>query len=385
MRWVRLQEVLSGVILAEDLKDEVKGTVIFKKGKKMSKADIALLKSKWNITRIPVETIEKVPEKKVKTTDLGNAIDLKRSIYVEEIPALRNYGVLTTMSIETIKKILDAAEEVVKEIYEKGSFDPRYVRMLADDVVDEAIEKENLQPLLLKFKSLDDYTYTHSINVAMLSLYLGINMNLSRDKLVSLICGALLLDIGKCKIPKDILLLPRKLTPKEFEIIKKHPVFGYNISKKSSINDDIAGEIILDHHERLDGTGYPGGKKKSEIGYFASIVSIADEYDAITSKHPYKAERSPYVAMSEIIVNAGHGKLNPDIVSIFVNKMGIYPKGTVIHLPDGTKVISVRQNPGTPIRPIVRVLESEHFEKGTILDLSKIDLIIKSVSRIQEE
>ena len=383
MRWVKLKDVVSGVFLAEDLKDEVKGTVIFKKGRKLLKEDIESLKNRWNVSWLPVETMDGISEgdREASNTTLSNAIALKRSIYVRKMEELNVYKPVKTMSVEVLKKALDTVERIVEEVDERGVFDSRSVKEIVSEVVDEMAgkDKETPQPLLLKLKEYDDYTYTHSINVATLSLLLGVNMQLPRQQLVSLTSGALLHDVGKCKIPKEILFSPRRLTPEEFELVKKHPIFGHEIAERSSLEDDIAEEIILDHHERVDGSGYPRGKKGDEISPFTSIVSVADEYDAITTMRAYSDARNPYIAVSAIIEDAGLGKLNPDIASILVKTMGIYPRGTVMYLSDGSKVMAVQQNPGMLIRPVVKVLESDNFEVGKILDLSKLDLIIEHV------
>ena len=383
MRWVKLKDVVPGVFLAEDLKDEVKGTVVFKKGRKLLKEDIESLKNRWNVSWLPVETMDGISEgdREASNTTLSNAIALKRSIYVRKMEELNVYKPVKTMSVEVLKKALDTVERIVEEVDERGVFDPRSVKEIVSEVVDEMAgkDKETPQPLLLKLKEYDDYTYTHSINVATLSLLLGVNMQLPRQQLVSLTSGALLHDVGKCKIPKEILFSPRRLTPEEFELVKKHPIFGHEIAERSSLEDDIAEEIILDHHERVDGSGYPRGKKGDEISPFTSIVSVADEYDAITTMRAYSDARNPYIAVSAIIEDAGLGKLNPDIASILVKTMGIYPRGTVMYLSDGSKVMAVQQNPGMLIRPVVKVLESDNFEVGKILDLSKLDLIIEHV------
>ncbi len=383
MRWVKLKDVVPGVFLAEDLKDEVKGTVVFKKGRKLLKEDIESLKNRWNVSWLPVETVDEISEgdREASNTTLSNAIALKRSIYVRKMEELNVYKPVKTMSVEVLKKALDTVERIVEEVDERGVFDPRSVKEIVSEVVDEMAgkDKETPQPLLLKLKEYDDYTYTHSINVATLSLLLGVNMQLPRQQLVSLTSGALLHDVGKCKIPKEILFSPRRLTPEEFELVKKHPIFGHEIAERSSLEDDIAEEIILDHHERVDGSGYPRGKKGDEISPFTSIVSVADEYDAITTMRAYSDARNPYIAVSAIIEDAGLGKLNPDIASILVKTMGIYPRGTVMYLSDGSKVMAVQQNPGMLIRPVVKVLESDNFEVGKILDLSKLDLIIEHV------
>ena len=153
-------------------------------------------------------------------------------------------------------------------------------------------------------KNKDEYTYRHSVSVATFSLAIGISINLTIKDLKELFIGALLHDIGKLFIPSSILLKKGSLTKEEFEIMKGHPRKGYNylILKNLGISNK-ALRICLEHHERIDGTGYPNNLKENEIGILSKIVSIADVYDALTSNRSYRAPLSAAEALDYIKLN----------------------------------------------------------------------------------
>ena len=155
---------------------------------------------------------------------------------------------------------------------------------MIDELMDVSDTMVNLQDL----KSNDQYTFSHSVNVCVLSLITGISMKYGEEKLRELGIGAMLHDVGKTRIPSEILNKPGSLTAEEFDIIKKHTSYGYELLKKSKELSTYASYIALTHHERYDGEGYPLGLRGEELHEFARIVSIADVYDAITSDRVYK-------------------------------------------------------------------------------------------------
>ncbi|MGM0379658.1 MAG: HD-GYP domain-containing protein [Bacillota bacterium] len=133
----------------------------------------------------------------------------------------------------------------------------------------------------------DNYTLSHCKRVKKYSIQLAKRLNLSNEEIENIRCGSLIHDIGKLFIKNEILNKPDKLTIKEYENIKKHPIFGYYFLDNINGFEDIK-EIVLDHHERVDGKGYPFKKSSNDIHYLAKIISIADAYDAMTSKRPYR-------------------------------------------------------------------------------------------------
>lgn len=182
--------------------------------------------------------------------------------------------------------------------------DSEIISIISENIMDEIIDNDLILFTLLELKNKDEYTYRHSVSVATFSLALGISLNLNIKELKELFVGALLHDIGKLFVPSSILLKNGPLTTKEFEIMKGHPRKGYNylILKNLGISNK-ALRICLEHHERIDGTGYPNNLKQNEIGILSKIVSIADVYDALTSNRSYRTPLSANDALNYINLN----------------------------------------------------------------------------------
>lgn len=164
-------------------------------------------------------------------------------------------------------------------------------------------EIKELNEMIKKVEEKDMYTNNHGERLGEYVLKIGEKLNLSKDKFESLYYAALFHDIGKINIPDEILKKPGKLTSEEFEIIKKHPIFGKQIINGTFLKN--LGDTILQHHERVDGKGYPFGLKASDISTEAKIICVADSYDAMTSDRPYRKGMSPRAAMDELRRCAG--------------------------------------------------------------------------------
>ena len=177
----------------------------------------------------------------------------------------------------------------------------------------------SLLGMLHIMKQIDDSTYAHSMNVAILCRLIGVWMNFSKEDLDTLTMAGLLHDIGKCQIPDDILLKPAKLTNQEYEFIKMHPQFGYNVLQNQSIDPRVKA-AALKHHERYDGSGYPSKLSGTEIDDFTSIVSIADVYDAMTATRCYRQSLCPFEVIA-IFEAEGLNKYNPKYIYSFLERI----------------------------------------------------------------
>ncbi|MBQ7147323.1 MAG: HD-GYP domain-containing protein [Pseudobutyrivibrio sp.] len=216
---------------------------------------------------------------------------------------------------------------------------------------------------LSKLKVCDEYTYKHSVDVgtmaAILSKALGENEKFVNDMAIA----GLLHDIGKEKIPTTIINKPAKLSPDEFSIIKTHTVHGYNILKESSYISEDMRQGILNHHENLDGTGYPRGLKGERIGKMARILAIVDVYDALVTKRSYKEGKTP--AQSIEIMFTMSNKFDMDIFKKFLSVVNVYPNGSEVTLSNGHKATVIRQNKCYPLRPVIKINED-----NTLIDLA---------------
>jgi putative nucleotidyltransferase with HDIG domain len=177
-------------------------------------------------------------------------------------------------------------------------------------------EKQDVFTILSQLQSKDDYTYRHNIGVCVLSTLIGKWINLNTDHLTSLSTAALLHDIGKVGIPNHILNKPGKFTDTEFEIMKRHTNFGYEILKNTKYCEDVYSMVAIEHHEREDGSGYPYKLKGNQIHPFSKIVAIADVFHAMTSKRIYR-NPVPFYEVINQMQKERFGKLNPQILHTF--------------------------------------------------------------------
>lgn len=256
------------------------------------------------------------------------------------------------------------------------------ISSIADELLENILSNKNLLVSLVDIKSMDNYTYAHCVNVAIISIILGISLNLSRQHLNYLCFGALVHDIGKAFIPHEILQKPGKLTPEEFEVIKKHPKYGYdflNKSYSSSISSHIK-MIVLQHHERFDGKGYPDGITGPNISYLARIVTIADVYDALTSDRPYKRAMCPSDALEYLMSNAGT-LFDFDMLNVFCKVIIPFPQGTIVSLSNGDVGIVEKTFPNFPLRPLVKIVKSDKSDTiGSELSLiENLSIVISNV------
>ena len=214
-------------------------------------------------------------------------------------------------------------------------------------------------------KSYDEYTYHHSLSVAVLSLAIGQGLGLNRAQMKKLGMCAILHDIGKIEIPINYINKPGKLTEKEYAVAKEHARSGGAILQKNNIGDQELWSSVIHHHERIDGTGYPDGLKGDEIPLNSQIVSVADVYDAVTSYRSYRRPMSPANALDLVMSEAGRS-FSFEIVRVFISKLKLYPVNSVVQLSDNRLALVIDNTNST--RPIVRVLG-----ESISIDLVEVD------------
>jgi len=260
---------------------------------------------------------------------------------------------------DSLEEVRIEAKEIIKEtmnsLYYYESANIEKVIKIVSQIIDELIKNKDISLNLNNLRSLDDYTFEHSVNVCILSLLIGINMGFEEDKLREIGIGAFLHDIGKVLIPADILNKPSKLTGDEYEIVKKHTIFGYEMLKKSSLVSELAADIVLSHHERPDGKGYPLSKEQNSIDVFSRIVAISDVFDALTSDRVYKKKIDPFSAV-EYMIKMANTQFDKNIVYEFISALGLYPLGSIVRLNTREVGKIIKINKLYPQKPIVRII-----------------------------
>ena len=326
--------------------------------------------------------------KKVKDLNFFSLyiIDEYSSAEIEDIikPELRQKSIAvikeTFSDIERISTVHKFEKRLMKDYTKKEHDYFNSINSIAEELLDNILSNKNVLLSLVDIKSMDNYTYAHCVNVAVISLVLGISLNLSKSNLTHLCIGALIHDIGKSFIPKSILQKPDKLTKEEFEIIKTHSQYGYNFLGNFFDLSSHSKLIALQHHERFDGLGYPNQTSGTDISYLSRIVSIADVYDALTSDRPYKRAMCPNDALEYLMSNAGTA-FDYDMVNVFCKIIVPFPEGTIVSLSNGDIGIVEKTIPNFPLRPIIKIVKSNNSnEIGSKINLiDKLSIVISDV------
>lgn len=262
---------------------------------------------------------------------------------------------LKMQTIFTIKTLFTVSRK-----NDKDNFDNilEQTKRQVDDIIDEILNNKHTLVNIIDLKVFDDYTYYHSVNVAVLSIIIGVRLKLTRDKLYELGMSAILHDIGKVFIAKELLNKKEKLTEEELNTIREHPKLGYNYLKEKYSLPFSVYQAIYQHHEKYNGKGYPLGLRGKKINLYGKIIAIADVYDALTSDRSYRKAISPSDAYEYIMGQAGIS-FDVDLVTIFTRSIAAYPVGTFVKLSNGLIGLVVKNNSDFILRPKVKIINSD--------------------------
>ena len=227
-------------------------------------------------------------------------------------------------------------------------------RRAVDGLVEEVLSDPASAILLSTMRSHDEYTFFHMVNVCILSVATGSAIGLGHEHLSALGLGAILHDMGKVGVPPEILNRSGSLSESEWAQIRRHPTEGATVILSSWDKiSPLAAVIAYEHHIHVDGTGYPEAKPYRQPGLLSKIVSIADTYDAITSRRSYRRAEQRQRAIDVLLSGAGT-HYDPRVVKVFVKMLGMYPPGSVLELSDGSMAVVIRNNPGALDKPVVK-------------------------------
>lgn len=243
---------------------------------------------------------------------------------------------------------------------------------LVTEVTNSITRSPHAMVWLTNMKERDEYTSIHCMNVCIMAVSFGRSLGMSKAELELLGLGGLLHDIGKMRVPLDILNKPSELTFEEFEVMKTHPVEGYEMLKEQSDLSAEVLDIVKHHHERRNGKGYPSQLDGNEINIMTRIVAIVDVYDAITSDRCYRDAITPYDALRNMYEWVKED-FDKELIEQFIKCLGIYPIGCVVELNLGHVGIVVSASEKSKLRPIVMLVvnsKGEHFPKPKLVNLA---------------
>lgn len=309
------------------------------------------------------------------------------SIYVRD-PLLEDSKVEDVILDDTRQKARGLIRGILKDIEKQPSirstqllFTKKEVNTVLTDIIDQLMNNKDLMINLSDIRTSDGYTFSHCVNVAVLSLTTALSMKgFNRPKLETLGLGAILHDLGKVRIPMTILNKKGKLTADEYDEVKKHPQYSKEILKGFGFNS-LTSTIVYQHHERLDGSGYPRGIGENDIHEFAKICAVSDVYDAMVADRPYRLGFPPHKAFQ--VLQSSGDTLDQTVLHHFFKHIAAYPIGTFVGLSSGQIGVVTHNTVGFAERPRVRLFahkeEKEFFTPYDVDLMEKIDVVVDEV------
>ncbi|HBI73908.1 MAG TPA: HD-GYP domain-containing protein [Lachnospiraceae bacterium] len=342
MRRVRLNRALVGVPVARTI-ISLDGIVLLSAGSTLTEEIITNL-GNYKITEIYIDD------------DYSKGISVPETVKEEIITDVKAQ-IKRIMSMPSIKISVDS-EKIIG---------------IVNRLVASILENDFIIVSLSDIRSIDDYTYSHSVNVCIFSLIISLSLGIKGKKLRDIGVGALLHDIGKVMVSEDILKKPSALTMEEYAEVQKHTVYGYDILKNSPGFHPTVRMIALTHHERIDGSGYPYNLKNNDLSMPSRIVAAADVFDALTTDRVYRKKMLPNEVMEYMASLAGK-YFDKAVINALISHIANFPVGTAVILNSGEKGLVIKNNPRMPNRPVIRVVLDEQgqaVKKSKEVDLSK--------------
>ncbi|MFB4169323.1 HD-GYP domain-containing protein [Virgibacillus sp. JSM 102003] len=232
---------------------------------------------------------------------------------------------------------------------------------IIQQIMDQMQSNSDTVSLLADIFVTDDYIFQHSINVTIYSIAIGIELGLSEKELSEIGTGAMLHDIGKVFIDQKILQKPEALNTEEFQVIKEHTQLGFDFLRKQLDLPLLVAHCAYQHHERLDGSGYPRGIKGDQMHKYAKLISVADVFDAVTSNRVYRDAKLPHEGL-EVLYAGAINLFDKEMVEAFKKSVAVYPNGLTVKLSDGRNGIVSKQNRHLCDRPIIRIFQENAKE-----------------------
>jgi len=398
---IKVEDISDGMVIRQDIISEIDGTIIAKNGTKISTENGSKISNlvvkkfhKHGITHVVVNVdnaVSYLEKNNIDSVKKPETISSDKSPLKQEplkpppklpkpdidIPKAKSSidDELREEAVDSIRSMFSLAN--VPKTEENMTTAYRAVKEV-EDVVDKLTKSLSGEAdsfvCIADIKSYDEYTYHHSISVAILSIAIGQSMGLSEYEVQQLGRSAILHDIGKMMIPNEVINKPGRLTEEEFIEIKNHPAYGADLLAKWGIGDMAIRLGVLSHHEKMDGTGYPNKLKGKKIPLWARIISVADVYDAVTSYRSYRVPMTPAEAVDLISSQVGTA-FDYEVVSVLLDKIELYPINTCLELSNGRFGLVIDNE--YPMRPVLKMTDTG--EKLDLLGLENLDIMIKRV------
>lgn len=340
IRQYRIQDVVPGMIIGRDILS-ARGRVMVGENVVLTSSMIDRI-SCWGFSVIDIAEV-----------DMGDPA-LRKKWALEHEEFLHHYAV----TVRSVKNIFTNVRKLRKVPLQE-------VEDVARNLSATLLGNRGIINLLAVMQDYEDHTFQHSVNVAILSGMIGQWLLLSAQEQRELMLAALMHDIGTTMIALDVLNKPERLLRNEYDMVKRHAIMGYEMLKKAGVSSQAVLEGVRQHHERIDGSGYPRNLVERDISLYAKIIAVADVYDAMTSKRAYRERLSPFHVI-ETLSRELFGKVDPEICGIFSNKLQDYLMGCIVCLNDGRHAKVIYFDKERSCRPVVQTAD------GQYVDLEKV-------------
>jgi len=288
----------------------------------------------------------------------------------ERMERLKERRAVIQRTEERFNKSLVQVPNLMKNLMSGSEASVEQAEVMIGDIVDILLADKDAAVHLVNIRSKEENIYYHSLNVAVLALILGRQARLDAPRMRSLGMGALFHDVGKHRIPKKVLKKATPWTKSELALIKLHPRYGLEIVGRCNNFPADAAQVIADHHETMDGQGYPEGLKGERINELARIASIVDAYDNLCNQPSAAKSLTPYQALA-YMYSERKSQLDPELLMLFIRVLGIYPPGTIVTLNNQMVGLVIAVNPKNPLKPSLLLYDPDiPKHEALILDLT---------------
>lgn len=376
---ITIDQLVPGMFVHQIL--EQKGALTVKSQGKVTSTDVVNTLKKRGVKTLAIDT-----DKSFKVSESSSSIS---SNSAENEPAEKILAPIKSVSLEKelnrATKLHQQGKDIQKLLLEnvqkETPFDTSIPKAFSNKLVESVDRNPDALLCLTKIREKDDYLLEHSLNVAILLANFGKYLGMSEEEVQDLSYAGFLHDLGKIKIPDEILHKPGRLTESEMEVMKGHVKHGVDYLETMNIAAPLV-QAISEHHERLDGLGYPAGKQGDAISKAGRMLAIADMYDALTADRVYKPGMSSQKAFS-ILMSDAPFRLDKALVQQFIMCLGVYPVGSLVLLSN-ERLAMVLEQKDSPLTPLVKVFYSvrnSHYLTPRDIDLSvdKTVSIVKAV------
>ena len=359
-------------------------------GKVKSQKTIDQLK-KQGVTKLVVEyTPEEFPDAKQKEDDSAETPE-KTDATENQEPLVNQHKNTKSVDDEFSRScnLYDSAGGDVKNILSSGASSQRLsitaIKELANGITDSVLRNEYAMAILTRIRHPSTYQWEHVLNSGVLMCGFSLYLGFPKETLKQITLGAMLHDIGVAKVPRGIVDKPGKFTKNDMDVMKKHVAWGQMICKEDEMTDKIILDMVLNHHERLDGSGYPRGLGEEKLSKLARMIAIVDVYDAMTADRTYKKGDQPINVLRYLMAN--NKKFDRGLVQQFIKYLGIHPVGSLVKLSDEKLAIVVQGNRNEPVKPKVKIfynLKHQRYITAKECDLTKFEIKILASVRPED-